>query len=182
MGEAWNTATESTKDHFRKLAEAAKAKHMEEHPDYVYQPRKPHEKKKRMTRRKREAFAKATADVDDLSLPKNHYGNVIFELGPDNDIEDLEARLHEYNRNLAAPPSHRDKFINQIMPAAIHSERTQEWQNDFNFYDGTVGAYPFAYPESSALIGYQHPSSAEPFTERTVALQDVEMDRMYRGL
>jgi len=49
--------SEAVKDEFKALAEKLKRKHFLEHPDYQYRPRKPSEKKRRMTRRKAMASA-----------------------------------------------------------------------------------------------------------------------------
>lgn len=47
----------AVKDEFKALAEKLKRQHFLEHPDYQYRPRKPSEKKRRMTRRKAMASA-----------------------------------------------------------------------------------------------------------------------------
>ena len=52
-----------TKLHYKKMADDLKRKHVREHPGYSYQPRKPAEKKRRMTRRKAEALAGMSTDA-----------------------------------------------------------------------------------------------------------------------
>ena len=45
------------RDDWKRKAEEVKVKHAKDHPDYQYQPRKPAEKKRRMTKRKAEDIA-----------------------------------------------------------------------------------------------------------------------------
>lgn len=52
LGKQWKNESEEVKDKFRKLADEMKQRHFRDHPDYQYRPRKPSEKKRRMTRRK----------------------------------------------------------------------------------------------------------------------------------
>ena len=51
------------RDDWKRKAEEVKVKHAKDHPDYQYQPRKPAEKKRRMTKRKAEDLAAAAAAV-----------------------------------------------------------------------------------------------------------------------
>ena len=57
LGKQWRDESEEVKDRFKALAEELKKQHLRDHPDYQYQPRKPTEKKRRMTRRRAEALA-----------------------------------------------------------------------------------------------------------------------------
>lgn len=52
LGKQWKAESEEVKDRFRVMAELLKAKHAAENPGYQYAPRKPSEKKRRMTARK----------------------------------------------------------------------------------------------------------------------------------
>lgn len=52
IGQQWRNESDSIKDAYKRKAESAKSQHALDHPDYQYQPRKPSEKKKRMTKRK----------------------------------------------------------------------------------------------------------------------------------
>lgn len=56
----WKDESDDVKAIFKAKADAAKQKHLKDHPDYSYQPRKPSEKKRRMTKHK---MAKTTAAV-----------------------------------------------------------------------------------------------------------------------
>jgi hypothetical protein len=52
IGKMWRDEFESVKKQWKDKAESVKRQHLRDHPDYQYQPRKPHEKKRRMTKRK----------------------------------------------------------------------------------------------------------------------------------
>lgn len=54
LGKRWKTEPDHIKDKYKALAEELKAKHAAQYPDYQYAPRKPGEKKRRMTARKLE--------------------------------------------------------------------------------------------------------------------------------
>lgn len=57
IGKMWRDESESVKKQWKDKAENVKRQHLRDHPDYQYQPRKPHEKKRRMTKRKALALA-----------------------------------------------------------------------------------------------------------------------------
>ena len=48
----WKAETEAVRAEYKRKAEDAKRQHAIDHPGYQYQPRKPSEKKKRMTKNK----------------------------------------------------------------------------------------------------------------------------------
>ncbi|GAB7359580.1 hypothetical protein MBLNU230_g6766t2 [Neophaeotheca triangularis] len=52
IGQQWRKEADSVKEIYKRKSESAKSQHALDHPDYQYQPRKPSEKKKRMTKRK----------------------------------------------------------------------------------------------------------------------------------
>jgi hypothetical protein len=52
LGKQWKAELEEVKDKFRFMADVLKTKHAAENPGYQYAPRKPSEKKRRMTARK----------------------------------------------------------------------------------------------------------------------------------
>ncbi|KAL1963807.1 hypothetical protein VTN77DRAFT_7873 [Rasamsonia byssochlamydoides] len=52
LGKQWNNEPEHVKAHFKALADEIKRKHAEGHPDYQYSPRKPSEKKRRISSRR----------------------------------------------------------------------------------------------------------------------------------
>ncbi len=51
LGSQWKQESAATKEKFASLATCLKAKHLQEHPGYQYQPRKSSEKKRRQTRK-----------------------------------------------------------------------------------------------------------------------------------
>lgn len=53
----WREESETVKKQWKDKAESVKRQHIRDHPDYQYQPRKPHEKKRRMIKRKAMAIA-----------------------------------------------------------------------------------------------------------------------------
>ena len=57
LGEQWSRESTEVKARWKAVADEIKRKHSEMFPDYQYQPRKPSEKKRRMTRRKAAALA-----------------------------------------------------------------------------------------------------------------------------
>ncbi|CAD0109790.1 unnamed protein product [Aureobasidium uvarum] len=57
IGKMWRDESEPVKKQWKDQAESVKRQHLRDHPDYQYQPRKPHEKKRRMTKRKTMALA-----------------------------------------------------------------------------------------------------------------------------
>jgi hypothetical protein len=57
IGKMWRDESETIKKQWKDKAESVKRQHLRDHPDYQYQPRKPHEKKRRMTKRKAMALA-----------------------------------------------------------------------------------------------------------------------------
>lgn len=52
IAQMWRNEPQSVKDEYRSRAEAERRQHAIDHPGYQYQPRKPSEKKKRMTKNK----------------------------------------------------------------------------------------------------------------------------------
>ena len=52
LGQQWKNESFATKEHFISLAKQLKEKHIRENPQYAYQPRKPGDKKRRMTPKK----------------------------------------------------------------------------------------------------------------------------------
>lgn len=97
------------------MAEALKQKHIKDHPDYQYQPRKPADRKRRMTRAKIAALNTATLPSTELAAttsapiepaPLHKFaqtgtGNTILDIGhPDLEDEMFKQMLNEYNHNV----------------------------------------------------------------------------------
>lgn len=67
LGKQWKAEDDLIKDNFKLMADDLKKKHFLDHPEYQYQPRKPAEKKRRMTRRKAEALSTDVSEKLDTS-------------------------------------------------------------------------------------------------------------------
>ena len=140
------------------MAKQLKAKHQLEHPDYQYQPRKPSEKKRRMTQRKKAALVEKARPKADLNLdlasavhgndvvvnevttpvpqlPETMTGNVMLELGDQNlSDQTLLAMLEQYNN---AQPQVNNQIRNIILENStpvIYGEPTEKAQEQKNFY------------------------------------------------
>nr|AVA29528.1 mating type protein MAT1-2 [Venturia inaequalis] len=61
----WKDESEDVKATWKAKADEAKQQHLQQHPDYSYQPRKSSEKKRRMTKRKMATTTAAVVFVDD---------------------------------------------------------------------------------------------------------------------
>ena len=124
LGAQWREEEEAIKAHFQALAHDIRAKHLKDHPNYSYQPRKPSEKKRRMTPRKAAAIAGASgtstpatptdigspAAVDPVvppneptQLERTPAGNVVVNIGSEG--ENFEQMLLEYDENIVGPAS-----------------------------------------------------------------------------
>lgn len=168
LGTQWKNEKESTKARYISLAQKLKVKHFLEHPDYQYQPRKPSEKKRRMTRRKAAALAESehvksssSANVTPADgtlpnaeqsttmipdLPKTRGGNLVLELGDEAmDDETFAAMLEKYNRSI--PPANTPTTIaarNNGKPVVIYDEQSERAQTDANFYSSVLDYNPFS--------------------------------------
>lgn len=68
MGKQWKDESDEVKAYWKAEADAIKEQHAKDNPDYQYAPRKPSEKKRRMTSRK---LAKLTAVASEDASPVN---------------------------------------------------------------------------------------------------------------
>ena len=143
LGQQWQNEMAEVKAQFKSMAEEIKKKHLSAHPNYQYQPRKPAEKKRRMTRRKAEklsAQAKSSyAPNDTATVPEfetTPTGNAVFTLGDDS-IEDdaaIMAMVHKHNKDLMALTTHYDATAAPV----LYHERSEEAQNDASFYSNML--------------------------------------------
>ena len=169
MGKQWRDESEDVKNGFKELAEELKKQHLRDHPDYQYQPRKPSEKKRRMTRRKAEALMAGRRSAtpphpEILFSPHRKIGpneNMVFDLG-DSDLDNtaLEAMLKFYNVGKPTASRVRRPGTNQTMDvpllgsAALSSEATPEAQDEFNFYYGTSPVVEGMSPAEAATVEF----------------------------
>ncbi|KAL8661364.1 MAG: hypothetical protein Q9202_005666 [Teloschistes flavicans] len=158
LGKQWQKESAEVKAKFKLMAEDIKKKHLHANPDYQYQPRKPTEKKRRMTRGRVETmragetasiestnFASATTTFDETPT-----GNAVFTLG-ENDIDEvaLAAAVDERNQDLLTftTPGH--------FPPVIFHEQTEDVLNDGNFYSNLLdldAMYPIGEPQMEQPI------------------------------
>ena len=78
LGRKWKLEPESVKAKYKALAEDYKRKHAAKHPGYQYAPRKPYEKKRRVTAAKLQRLAQAEypkADLDSGAWAKSDGGD-----------------------------------------------------------------------------------------------------------
>lgn len=179
LGKQWRSEDTAIKALYKRQADELKKRHMEEHPDYQYQPRKPTEKKRRMTRRKAEALSNrddslGSASTQLVSAPmetplpyelspvfpvfeKTPAGNSVITFGSDDfDDQTFETLIKEFNESVTA--AHPRAPVNNMV---VYSQRTEEAQEDFTFHqddvealhDGIVGLDEEFDAEMTRLLG-----------------------------
>ncbi|KAL8681504.1 MAG: hypothetical protein Q9224_004636 [Gallowayella concinna] len=142
LGQQWQNETADIKGQFKSMAEEIKKEHLNAHPTYQYQPRKPAEKKRRMTRSKAEKLsAQAVSSYVPLDaavapdFEKTSTGNAVFTLGDDSiDDATLLAMVQKHNEDVMASTNH----YNETAAPVFFHERSEEAQNDAGFYANTL--------------------------------------------
>ncbi|KAL9587215.1 MAG: hypothetical protein Q9212_000374 [Teloschistes hypoglaucus] len=131
LGKQWQNESAEVKANFRLMAEDIKKKHLHANPEYQYQPRKPSEKKRRMTRTKlgkvraeenastgTTSIAPATAALEETTYEETDIdvdmattlfgetstGNAVFMMG-EIDIDEVALAAAVDNRNENLLPS-----------------------------------------------------------------------------
>lgn len=148
LGKQWNSEGDAVKDMYKRLADQIKTKHMKDHPDYQYQPRKSAERKRRMTRRRAEALSKledsqegaSTNSTSALPVPhvlqKTPAGNSVITIGEeDMDDETFVNMLKEHNDSVTAAYPQAE-VNNQV----LYTERTAETQADLTMSQSDMDA------------------------------------------
>ena len=175
LGLKWKNEDARVKEYYIDLAKKVKARHLLQHPNYQYKPRKPSEKKRRVTRRKKTASANAihsdSASSDKPAansieassgevmlpvpeVPKNSAGNALLELGnEDIDDEIFEKMINEFNQSCSTQPN----YVNTVIAEAtttpvIYGELAEDSQNDSNFHLALQRDNPF---EPDGLAGFE---------------------------
>ena len=166
LGTQWRSESHTMKEHWKLKAEAIKQQHLRDYPEYSYQPRKPSEKKRRMTRKisalntevspaitstpssnetspdtsmfESPVIATDNAPTHLPEFEKTPGGNLVVNIGDqDMDDEAFKAMLEEYNKSL--PPLSRQALARAGSGCpVIYNELSEEAQNDFNFYNSMV--------------------------------------------
>jgi len=112
LGKQWRDEPESVKNEYRALAEEFKRKHAAENPGYQYAPRKPSEKKRRMTAKKMARLRTAQAEEETQSFPA---------------IDMLEVADHERSETEGLIDSEDD--VARAMP--MHTRRAAQGASDY---------------------------------------------------
>lgn len=195
LGQQWQNEKDEVKTQFKAMAEEIKKEHLNAHPDYQYQPRKPTEKKRRMTRRKAEKMA-AAAPADPVLEAKSEAvpafeetatGNAVFTLGDDLvDDDALIAMMDKHNEEFAASGL---PFLEA--PPALFSENTAEVQDDINFYGnlldfdnlyreefGAEELFPAEVAVMDAFNARSPLAHQNAFDQVTAQQQEMELSRM----
>ena len=144
LGTQWKNEAESIKKEFVDSAKRLKAQHLLDHPDYQYQPRKPSEKKKRISRRQK---VKAAGIVNHLSssstqskstgaealtttpdssavmpeFARTQAGNTVIELS-DKDLSDTDfsVMLQRYNDSIPQANNLVGAMLAHKIPSVIY--------------------------------------------------------------
>ncbi|KAL9607279.1 MAG: hypothetical protein Q9167_007792 [Letrouitia subvulpina] len=143
LGTQWKNESVETKTRFKIAAENVKQEHSAKYPDYQYRPRKPSEKKRRMTRPKTAALldnassSEETIESSQVTVPKldeTATGNPTFVLG-DQELDDkiLSNMLTEFNNSMTNPVDGNTVLYNEADEAA---------QDDMNFFSNAVNIDP----------------------------------------
>lgn len=128
LGKQWNNEDDATKAEWRLKADEFKKQHAITYPKYQYQPRKPNEKKRRLTRRKSGALSENGSTSSAAIVPDfetNNAGNLVITLD-DNDLDDatFEAIHHNYNMSLPANTPAASTLRSVVFTG--HSKESQE--------------------------------------------------------
>ena len=204
IGEKWRNEDKAVKACFETLAKHMKAKHLLEHPDYQYKPRKPSEKKRRMTRRKQAtlvntARSNSKSAVTPISttpnpeIPMMASGNATLDLGTKEiDFETLEAMLIDYNSSFDTSAGPAPAMLSQSATPVIYDELTEKAQNDSNFYhiqhdfphfttaeEAGLGT-DSSFEEADYFSGFH--ASITAFDDQNQAFQNAALVRMWNSM
>jgi hypothetical protein len=112
LGKQWNEESEQVKNEYRARAEKIKKKHADDNPGYQYAPRKPSEKKRRMTARKAAQLqadqAYSTADL-----------SVSNQASPAYDLFDFNDDAQHFSVNLPTQQASIEQHFDERLSAEI---------------------------------------------------------------
>ncbi|KAL8659681.1 MAG: hypothetical protein Q9226_000306 [Calogaya cf. arnoldii] len=195
LGQQWQNEAAEIKAQFKSTADEIKKAHLSAHPNYQYKPRKPAEKKRRMTRRKMEKLstqAKSSKPPTNTgtvpAFDKTPTGNAVFTLGDDS-IEDdatLMAMIQKHNEDMMASTTP----YNETAAPVIFHERSEEAQNDASFYSNMLNfdemfpdqygpneLLPFDAAMLAAVRSVDEATREAVFDARSEKLQNAELAR-----
>ncbi|KAI4195689.1 MAG: hypothetical protein LQ350_007046 [Teloschistes chrysophthalmus] len=201
LGKQWQNESAEVKANFKLMAEDIKKKHLHANPDYQYQPRKPSEKKRRMTRTKvgkmraeeiagtTAAFEETTYEETDIDVNlattpfrETSTGNAVFTLGENHfDGVALAAAVENRNENLPASAAPRHS---PFYPPVIFHSPGEDATDDANYYGNLLdldGMYPTATEDateepSELPENYNVPRAPLPMNPVPVVLTSSNMD------
>ena len=132
------------------MAEELKKKHLRDHPDYHYQPRKPSEKKRRMTRRKAEAQAQAL-------IPSSGPATSANAVLPGAADEAAVGNSMQLSGTLAPPQLELTKSENMVLELGKNDLESTSLGAMIEAYNvgkpstRNIGGQPFLLPGSAAV-------------------------------
>lgn len=166
----WHIETEAVKGYWRLKSAQAKEEHMRLYPDYSYQPRKPSEKKRRMTKRKAAAIQAQTfgsapiagdqmgmsaqvalpaftfSSDDSANMSFNVYQDAtgVQDFGQLVDYHNNSQAVYDHNAALAAAPVTTFEFDGAFYPATD----LQNFTSGLEFENADIPGEPFVYEEA----------------------------------
>ncbi|MCJ1314364.1 hypothetical protein MMC25_008046 [Agyrium rufum] len=155
LGTQWKNESDKTKSYWKRMAEELKQQHLVENPEYSYQPRKPADRKRRMTHKKALVLAAISSQnlrpsqkniigahahvANLLELEKTPAGNIVIDLGNDDlDEAALAVALDVHNTKACLPINLATATMINRTPSVIYHEYNEDAQNDVNFYSSMI--------------------------------------------
>lgn len=115
LGERWKNEPENVKEKYRRMALEVKAKHAAQHPNYQYAPRKPGEKKRRMTARKLERLRQSQGAQETSNFPSpDTIVSDSFDTNTDPESPDQAITYQEDDTFMAVLPTSFDDIQDEI--------------------------------------------------------------------
>lgn len=111
LGTQWRNESEATKVHWKAMAEDIKEKHFVDHPQYSYQPRKPTDRKRRMTRKKAAVLSSMSNMV--FTPSSTPLGSETPITATTSSIETAVSQASTFSSELDAPYTHAD-YIDEL--------------------------------------------------------------------
>ena len=168
LGSQWKDEEEATRAHFRSMAEALKKKHLMEHPEYSYQPRKPSDKKRRMTRRK----AAVLADLSETVLLTDTTTPTTVNTSSS---ESTTSPGTEYVSDMATPDVNGFDKEEDVQPAMLPKFETTQAGNIMV----NIGDEDLEDQELAAMLDAYNKDIPAPSTARTRFLQSTTTPVLY---
>lgn len=178
LGRRWRTESEEVKEKYKQLAEELKKEHALLYPDYQYAPRKPGEKKRRMTARKLEKLREAQSVRQSSSFPSPESSSISDFDSPseglykgngfsqdDNLNHDVPGHKHISTELPTLPPQlieyrEDDDTLTSTFPSSF-SNIQDEIRRDCGTYQQEH--YDIIQDVEADEVSHEHPRQATPF-------------------